>query len=141
MNSVLFQMYLVRAERFHERLEQWLFAETRVFDATVLTSHKPLSATSLPNGNYKSIVEMKPWGKLWDSGYFQLKGEIPEEWRGAEVWLDLQMGGEILLYDGQYRPVAQLTNTCIQIRNLFGLIQRIFVFRRNCLFFSTSTHN
>ncbi len=117
MNSVLFQMYLVRAERFHERLEQWLFAETRVFDAMVLTSHKPLSATRLPNGNYKSIIEMKPWGKLWDSGYFQLKGEIPEEWRGAEVWLDLQMGGEILLYDGQYHPVAQLTNTCIQIRN------------------------
>ncbi|MBP5640591.1 MAG: alpha-mannosidase [Victivallales bacterium] len=117
MNSTLFQMYLVRAERFHERLEQWLFAETRVFDAEVLVSPEPLDAEERPQGNYVPIKEMEPWGNLWDSGYFKLTGTVPDEWQGAEVWLDLEMGGEILLYDENYAPLAQLTNTCTLVRN------------------------
>ena len=117
MDSTLFKMYLVRAERFHERLEQWLFDETRVFETSVLVSPVPLCATKRPKGTYKPVREMEPWGNLWDSGYFELKGEIPQEWRGNDVWLDLQMGGEILLYDESYAPVAQLTNTCVLIRH------------------------
>ncbi len=116
MNPSLFQIYLCRAARFPQMLERLLFSEIRNFDAKVLSASKPLSATESPQGEYRPICEKEQWGKLWDSGYFQLRGEIPPEWCGKPVWMRMRLGGEILLYDSSYKPVGHLTDSSIQVQ-------------------------
>ena len=117
MDSGLFQIYLCRIARFYDRLETMLFAETRQFETEVLVSELALSATESPKGIYRPLCEMQQWGKMWQSGYFRLKGEIPPEWKGREIWFHLEMGGEILLYDANYKPLDALTDCSIQVLN------------------------
>lgn len=117
MNSSLFQIYLCRASGFADQLEQALFAETRLLQAEVLVSSVPLPIKTFPLGQYQRIQEMESWGKLWDSGYFRLHGEIPKEWANGAIWLQLEMGGEVLLFDSNCRPLGSLTNTCTQVKN------------------------
>jgi len=118
MNASLYNIYLARTQRFPEQLESMLFGETRAFSVEVLCFPTPLPIGDRPPaGEYRPLRENENWGKLWDSGYFRLAGEIPREWRGKEIWVDLEMGGEILLFDQNFTPLTSLTNSCTQIRN------------------------
>ena len=118
MNASLYNIYLARAQRFPEQLESMLFEETRAFSTEVLCSPLPLPVESQPPaGEYRPLRENENWGKLWDSGYFRLSGEIPEKWHGKDIWVDLEMGGEILLFDQNFTPLTSLTNSSTQILN------------------------
>ncbi len=108
------KIQLARAGRFFVRLTDHYFAETKTFNAEIAPSgqqHVPWNR----RGEHprKPIVEGEAWGKLWESAWLHLNGEIPEAWNGRPVAFFLNVGGEALLFDRNGVPEASFTNTSV----------------------------
>jgi alpha-mannosidase len=77
---------------------------------------EPLSISQALNAPYEQFPIGGAWGPPWDTTWFQLRGRVPEKWRGEEVALrfeignagDTGFGAEALVWnDG--RPVQGLS--------------------------------
>ncbi len=108
-----FEMYIDRAKKFFERLGNDLFIDTRVLKAEYAHSKDPVPYKDRLNGTFKEITEGEHWGDSWDSAWFHLTGEIPAEWAGKHVALNLNFAGEGLIFDENGVPVYSLTDGSI----------------------------
>ncbi len=102
-----------RASKFFRELDNDLFYESRTFTAELGASELPVAWKDRKSLSYSPIREGDVWGKLWDSAWLKLHGEIPAEWQGKAVSCRLRMGGEGLIFDNAGVPVYSLTNTCV----------------------------
>ncbi len=96
------------AEKFLERLQQDLYAETSTLQAefALTGEHVPFKKhDALP---FHPIKTGEIWGHSWEKAWFRLHGTIPESWAGKDVILLLNLSGEILLYDENGNALAGL---------------------------------
>lgn len=118
MNERISQMYHIRAKQFFERFSEDYFETTLPLTVSFQKTAEPLPyEKSFADLDFQPVAEGERWGKQWDSGYFKLTGKIPQEWAGKTIWLHLEMGGEITIFDKDFVPYYGMTNTCIQIPN------------------------
>ena len=65
------------------------------------------------------------WGATWDSAWFHLCGQVPEEWRGKKVVAELDFNGEGLVFSDDGVPLQGITNGSVfdgrQSRCIFNL--------------------
>ena len=94
-----FDLYLQRARKFQERLSRHLFFETIPLTAEVRHSVEPVPFAERLNGEFRPIREGEKWGDSWDSGWFRLTAELPQEWAGRPLALRIGLGGEAMLFD------------------------------------------
>ncbi len=100
-----------RAEIFCQTLEDWLFSETKEFQAEYCTTKEPVAIADRAKGEFKPIKTGESWAKeAWDSAWFHLSGTVPEEWKGKSLAVRLYIGGEILLCDANGEPICGLTD-------------------------------
>lgn len=100
-----------RVANFYSRLPQHFFEEERTFSGAIATSTDPVPYALRETLQYTPISEGLNWGKLWDSAWIRLDGEIPTQWRGREIFFRLNVGGEVLVFDSKGVPFYSLTNT------------------------------
>ena len=117
MNENIFQIYRKRIDHFVRSLENSLFADYRLLNAELYHTQEPVYWKDRLKGDYRPVVEMEKWGKLWDSAWIHLSGAIPPEWEGHSVVMRLEMGGEIMIFDSNGMPLYALTNTSIFVEN------------------------
>lgn len=99
MQQQEFDLYLQRARKFQERLSRHLFFETIPLTAEVRHSVEPIPFAERLNGEFRPIREGEKWGDSWDSGWFRLTAELPQEWAGRPLALRIGLGGEAMLFD------------------------------------------
>jgi alpha-mannosidase len=58
---------------------------------------------------YQPIQEGETWGGAWDSAWFHCRGKIPASWAGETVVLQIDVGGECMVFDDKGCPVLGLT--------------------------------
>ncbi len=117
MNEAQLKVYVERARLFLLQLKNELFLETMPMTATVSKSKLPVPFQDRLKGKYKAIKENEMWGSLWESGWFHLTAQVPEQWAGKTIALKLELGGEILLFNEKGVPFYGLTNTSVFAAN------------------------
>jgi alpha-mannosidase len=103
-------IYLNKIRQFNERLGIRILERHVVFTAAYHHTPARLPLASTVNLKRKPINEGVDWGKNWESGYFKLTGTVPKAWQGRAICADIELSGEVLIYDRQGTPLYGLTN-------------------------------
>ena len=112
MQKKEFDLLLTRARRWAGRLEHaWLETPQPLAAVCAVTPDRlPFAeGTGLP-GKPVRVGDLWNDGKAWVSGWFKLSGRLPEERAGRPVFVRLNFGGEILVFDAAGKVRAGLTN-------------------------------
>ncbi|MBQ9789014.1 MAG: alpha-mannosidase [Lentisphaeria bacterium] len=100
-----------RATKLFARLKDDFFSSSKTFDGVIAVSKDPVHYSERENLSYKPISENLHWGELWDSAWIRLDGEIPADWAGKKILFQINLGGEVLVFDKDGVPFYSLTNT------------------------------
>jgi alpha-mannosidase len=107
------RLYLVRAEQALKRLMGRYIADSRPLAAELaVVSERPVFADR-PRTGYRPVGEGEAWGRDWETGWFHLTGEIPQEWAGREVQLWIEITGEGLVYRPDGTAIQGITHGSI----------------------------
>ncbi len=107
------EIRITRIDRFRQRIAGMILNEPAAFEASFCHSKEPVAFADRLSGEYKPIAEGESWGRKWDSAWFHLKGDIPEEWAGKKVVAQLDFSGEGLVLDAGGRMLQGITNGSI----------------------------
>lgn len=105
MQKFEFDLGLLRAKKFQERVGCHLFFETIPLRAEMRCSPEPIPFADRLNEAFRPIREGEKWGDAWDFGWFRFTAELPETWSGEPLALRLNLGGEATLFSGDGEPV------------------------------------
>ncbi len=129
MNKKYTELIIGRINRFYEWLEKSYLEDSIQFSAEFGWSKGPVSFTEKEKLDFKPIKEGEQWGEKWESAWFHLKGEIPQNWSGKKVVANLDFSGEGLVIDSNGRALQGITNGSIFDANF----KRIWVpIKENC---------
>ncbi len=113
MNKKETDLIIQRIEKWYGRLADLLIYDQRKFKAKFGWSKEPTRFDDRLSLDYKPINEGDPWGQKWESAWFHLQGEVPEDWEGKSVVADLDFSGEGLVHDGDGKVLQGITNASI----------------------------
>lgn len=99
-----------RIAEVFKRLKFEIDLERIPLEAEVAVTPEPVSYEDRERLTYRPVRVGELWGKKFDCGWFHIKGRIPESWKGSYVTLNLDFGGEALVYDSDGCPLVGLTN-------------------------------
>lgn len=102
-----------RINRFSSMLKSMFIADSVLFEAEYSLSEHPVPFEKRLDGRYKPIVEGERWGSAWESAWFRLFGEVPLEWKGANLVAHLDFSGEGLVFTHGGIALQGLTNGSI----------------------------
>lgn len=110
MREKLLNIQQKRSGLFRDRLYNAFLTDTRKLAADCYVSSEPVKFCDRLCLEKRAIREGERYGKRWDNAWFHLTGDIPSEWLGKPVWVRLNLGGEILIFNDDGVPVFGLTN-------------------------------
>ena len=110
MREKLLAFQQKKAGLFRDRLYNAFLTDTRKLEAECYISSEPVKFCDRLKLEKRAIKEGDSFGKRWDNAWFHLTGTIPAEWVGKPVWVHLNLGGEILIFNDSGVPVFGLTN-------------------------------
>ena len=113
MNKKYIDLIIGRINRFYEWLEKSYLGDSVLFNAEYGWSREPVSFASKETLTYKPINEIEQWGEKWESAWFHLNGEIPQNWNGKKVVANLDFSGEGLVFDVNGKALQGITNGSI----------------------------
>ncbi len=100
-----------RATKLFARLPEDFFADFKTFEGKIAVSKDPVHYNDRESLTYSDLSVNLKWGNLWDSAWIRLDGEIPAEWAGKKILFQINVGGEVLVFDKDGVPFYSLTNT------------------------------
>lgn len=99
-----------RVDRFRQRVAQHILGETVPLQARMRHCPEPVSFAERLQGEYEPVSTGLTWGSKWESAWFHLTGQIPENWSGRKVVARLDVGGEGLIFSKNGLPLQGLSN-------------------------------
>ena len=94
MNKKETEVILQRIRKWYDRLPGLFIYEQRDFDAQYGWSKEATPFKDRLSLDYKTIKEGDAWGSKWESAWFHLNGQVPEEWKGKSIAANLDFSGE-----------------------------------------------
>ena len=110
MSHFYSKVHIDRLDVFVNRLKREIVAESEPLAAEFAATPEPIPYEDREKLPYRPIREGERWGGTWDCGWFRLRGKVPAAWKGAYVTLNLDFGGEALVFDADGCPKVGLTN-------------------------------
>ena len=107
------EILLTRITKWYERIQTYIVPETVPLDAEFAWSKDPTPFSERLSLDYKSIKAGEPWGQKWESAWFHLTGQVPQEWTGKTIIAELDFSGEGLVFDAAGSPMQGITNGSI----------------------------
>lgn len=92
------------------RIKKEIVMERIPLQAEVAVTHEPVPYKDRLSLKYRPIKVGEAWGENFDCGWFHITGQLPKSWAGSYVTLNLDMHGELLLFDKAGCPLVGLTN-------------------------------
>ncbi len=100
-----------RAINFLDRLSKdEVLIDTMPLKAVYRHSTDPVPFDRRLDGEYKEIQKGEVWGREWDSAWFHITGDIPENWQKKKLAARIDFNGEACIFDSDGCPVQGLTN-------------------------------
>ena len=106
-----------RIDTFYERLKKQIIIQSVPFKAEFYHTKLPCPFNERLKGKYIPIKEGEKWGDEWDSAWFHLTAQVPENWKNNNVIAHLDFGGEALVFDQAGCPIYGLTNSSVFAEN------------------------
>ena len=113
MNKKETEVILQRIKNWYGRIQDLFIYDEKKFKAKFGWSKEPTKFEDRMSLDYKPINEEQSWGKKWESAWFHLEGDVPQEWIGQTVAANLDFSGEGLVYDDRGRVIQGITNASI----------------------------
>lgn len=110
MSHFYFDIYEARINEAYNRLKHCIVRERLPLQAVVAVTAEPVAYEKRATLKYRKIGLGENWGKTWDCAWFHVTGTVPRAWRGEYVVLNIELGGESLLFDADGCPLVGLTN-------------------------------
>lgn len=92
------------------RLSYSIILDSIPLTAEIAVTKEPVLYEDRLGLEYRPIHEGEGWGNTWDCAWVHITGRVPKEWAGAYVTLNLNFGGEILVFDEKGCPLLGMTN-------------------------------
>ncbi len=86
-----------------------IYTPVAQLSAKVWITAEPVNFEKRKSGNLLEIKTGETWGKLWDCGWFHLTGTIPKKFKGEEIALIIDLGGEGCVVDEHGDPLLGLS--------------------------------
>jgi len=113
MNKKETEVLLQRIEKWYGQLPNLFITDKQKFSAEFGWSKAPTPFSDRLGLEYKKIKEGEEWGKKWESAWFHLKGECPENWVDEIIVSELDFSGEGLVFDTNGTALQGITNASI----------------------------
>ena len=110
MSHFYLDIHEARIREVFNRLKYETILDCVPLEATVAVTPEPVPWRDRLSLDYRPIKKGEKWGANFECGWFHVTGKIPESWKGAYVTLNLDFGGELLIFDDKGCPVVSLTN-------------------------------
>ncbi len=110
MNRKLEEILITRAERFRDSISKRILSRSIPLKAHYWNCGQPVSFDKRLDGEYQFIAEGTKWGEAWESAWFRLSGEVPEEWKGCKISAHLDFSGEGLVFNSSGEILQGITN-------------------------------
>ena len=96
----------LRIMRFYNMIEYFVFAESCPLTLHFRsTGDEFVPYSRREEGGFKEISVGTCWSQTpWESAWFHVEADVPEEWKGQPLALNLDFSGEALLFDRQGVP-------------------------------------
>ncbi len=105
MNKKETEVILQRIRKWYDRLPGLFIYDQRDFDAQYGWSKEATPFKDRLSLDYKTIKEGDAWGSKWESAWFHLNGQVPEEWKGKSIAANLDFSGEGLVFNNDGKSV------------------------------------
>lgn len=92
------------------RMKHFIVSESVPLKAEVAVTKEPVPYEKRLELKYRPIKRGEHWGNTWDCAWFHITGTVPKSWKGEYVTLNLEFGGELLVFDNKGCPLVGLTN-------------------------------
>ena len=113
MNKKETEVIIQRIRNWYGRLPDLFIYDQKKFKARFGWSKDATRFDDRMSLDYKSINEGDSWGKKWESAWFHLEGDVPDDWSGETVAANLDFSGEGLVYDTDGKVLQGITNASI----------------------------
>ena len=114
MRRELSELHENRTRNFIAKLKRCEVLRASVpFTAEVMVSDEPVAYADRLAAEYRTINPGEVWGSAWQSAWFKLNAQVPEEWAGRTVAAHLNVNGEGLIFDDSGCPLYSLTNQSV----------------------------
>jgi alpha-mannosidase len=102
--------HIEKIENFEKQIAGIILVDSVPFEAKYFHSVEPVPYGNRLDGKYKPIGEGDTWGHNWESAWFQLKGIVPQGWKGGKIVAQLDFSGEGLVYSAAGDMLQGITN-------------------------------
>ena len=92
------------------RLPREIAIERVPLRAEIAVTPEPVAWADRLKLGYKPIRQGEGWGKAFSCAWVHVTGAVPKAWKGSHVTLNLDFGGETMLFDAKGCPVVGLTS-------------------------------
>ncbi len=92
------------------RLPREIAIERVPLRAEIAVTPEPVAWPDRLRLRYRPIRQGEGWGKAFSCAWVHVTGAVPKAWKGAHVTLNLDFGGETMLFDAKGCPVVGLTS-------------------------------
>ena len=99
-----------RIREVFDRIKHDIVRERVELSAEVAVTPEPVPYDKRLSLKYRPIKQGEHWGNTWDCAWFHVTGTLPKSWKGAYITLNLNFGGESLVFDKSGCPILGLTN-------------------------------
>ena len=113
MSHFYLDIHEARIREAYYRLMREIVIERAPLEAVVAVTPEPVSYAKRESLKYRPIRQGQGWGETWDCGWFHITGAVPKAWKGAYVTVNLELGGEILVFDAKGCPLLGMTCGCV----------------------------
>ena len=102
-----------RTEKFFNRVCGLVIEDSILLNAEYRKTQEVVSFRNRLKGKYGKIKEGDIWGKAWENAWFHLEGSIPVAWKGKDIAVCLDFGGESLIFSNTGEPLYALTHMSV----------------------------
>jgi alpha-mannosidase len=98
-----------RVEQFARRLQKCVYQNPYPLQITYLPSSEPIPFIEVKKRKFEAISLGTNWGSQFDCAWFNIRGKVPQEYRGKNLVALIDLGGEACLFSKTGKPLQGLT--------------------------------
>ena len=130
-----------RIAQFIKELKERSIAGRIPLSASVYVTDERLPLKDTINLERRPIQPGTEWGRNWQSGYFLLEADVPDDFPCSDTFLSADLGGEVQIYDDEGNALFGLTDRSAFDCNYVKSEERFAVVPGHCRIYAEAAAN
>lgn len=113
MHEKLHVLYYTRLVQWLDRVKKAVCTPCADVEATIAVTDRKVCFEEKGSLHYEPVQRGQVWGSAWQSAWFELQVRVPQEKRDACIALQIDIGGEALLYSQCGQPLHAFSSASV----------------------------